>query len=134
MIVERIPHNITSRQLYLPSACTVPLQPFQGGYKVGNQPYGMQSAWLSLIKKYAPYYWFATLTFRDPVHVEVAVGRFKRWIRHVNIALYGGNFVKKKKGVTWFRAMERQKRGVLHFHCLIGSPDMYRLRRDVYME
>jgi len=89
----------------------------------------MQSAWLSLIKKYEPYDWFATLTFRDPVHREVADRRFKRWIIHINNALYGGNFVKKKKGVTWLKAMERQKRGVLHFHCLIGSPDMYRLKR-----
>ena len=94
----------------------------------------MQSAYLSLIKKYEPYDWFVTLTFRDPVHIEVAEHRFKRWIRHINLALYGGNFVKKKKSVTWFKAMERQKRGVLHFHCLIGSPDMYRLRRDKYME
>jgi len=89
----------------------------------------MQSAWLSLIKKYEPYDWFVTLTFRDQVHREVADRRFKRWIRHINLTLYGGNFVKKKKGVTWFKAMERQKRGVLHFHCLIGSPDMYRLKR-----
>jgi len=94
----------------------------------------MQSAWLSLIKIYEPYYWFVTLTFRDQVHVEVAVRRFKRWIIYINNALYGGNFVKKGKGVTWFRAMERQKRGVLHFHCLIGSPDMYRLKMKDFVK
>jgi len=94
----------------------------------------MQEGWRSLIKKYEPYDWFVTLTFRDPVHIEVADRRFKRWVVCINNALYGGNFVKKKKSVTWFKTMERQKRGVLHFHCLIGSPDMYRLRRDEYME
>jgi len=89
----------------------------------------MQEGWISIIKKCEPYDWFVTLTFRDAVHREVADRRFKRFIIHINRTLYGGNFVKKKKGVTWFKAMERQKRGVLHFHCLIGSPDMYRLKR-----
>ncbi len=122
MLIETIPDNYPNSQ---------PLSHVTSSAKVIPP---MQEGWLSLIKKYEPYYWFATLTFRDPVHVEVAVGRFKRWIRHINLALYGGNFVKKKKGVTWFRAMERQKRGVLHFHCLIGSPDMYRLKRKDFVK
>jgi len=118
MLTESIPHNKPDSQ-----------HPYHGtlSAKVVTPP--MQSAWLSLIKKYEPYDWFVTLTFRDPVHKDLADRRFKRWIIHINRALYGGNFVKKKKGVTWFKAMERQKRGVLHFHCLIGSPDMYRLKR-----
>ena len=117
MLIEIIPDNHPNSQ------------PLSHGTSSAKVIPPMQEGWLSLIKKYEPYDWFVTLTFRDPVHIEVAEHRFKRWIRHINLALYGGNFVKKKKGVTWFKAMERQKRGVLHFHCLIGSPDMYRLKR-----
>jgi len=118
MIVENIPDNNPNSQTlsHVTSSAKVVIPP-------------MQLAWLSLIKRYEPYEWFVTLTFKDPVHKDVADRRFKRWIVQINNALYGGNFVKKKKGVTWFKAMERQKRGVLHFHCLIGSPDMYRLKR-----
>jgi len=122
MIVESIPQDKPTSQY-----------PYHGtSYAKVISP--MQEGWLSLIKKYEPYDWFATLTFRDPVHVEVAEGRFKRWRIYIDNALYGGNFVKKRKGVTWFRAMERQKRGVLHFHCLIGSPDMYRLKRKDFVK
>ena len=128
MLIESIPQNKTKSQ-----------HPFHGTLSAIESPNlsylksSLQEAWLSLIKKYEPYEWFVTLTFKDPVHKEVADCRFKRWIVHINNSLYGGNYRTKKKGVTWFKAMERQKRGVLHFHCLIGSPDMYRLRRDKYM-
>jgi len=121
MLIESIPQDLLNSQPPSTKLDTVQKLP------------SLQKAWLSLIKKYEPYNWFVTLTFRDPVHKDVADRRFKRWIVHINNALYGGNYVKKKKGITWFKAMERQKRGVLHFHCLIGSPGMRRLRRDVYM-
>jgi len=122
MLIESIPQDLLNSQSPSTKLDTIQKLP------------PLQSAWLSLIKKYEPYDWFTTLTFRDPVHRDIADRRFKRWILHINRALYGGNFVKKKKSVTWFKAMERQKRGVLHFHCLIGSPDMYRLKRFDYME
>ena len=122
MLIETIPDNYPNSQ---------PLSHVTSSAKVIPP---MQEGWLSLIKKYEPYDWFATLTFRDSVHIEVAEGRFKRWVVDINNALYGGNYVKKKKSVTWFKAMERQKRGVLHFHCLIGSPDMYRLKRKDFVK
>ena len=123
MLTEIIPDNNPNSQT---------LSHVTSSAKVVTPP--MQAAWLSLIKKYEPYDWFATLTFRDPIHPEIADRRFRRLVHQINQDLYGGNYRKKKKSITWFKAMERQKRGVLHFHCLIGSPDMYRLRRDKYMK
>jgi len=129
MVTESIPHNLLNSQY----PCHGTLSAIESPNLSYLKP-GMQEAWLSMIKKYEPYDWFVTLTFKDPVHIDVADRRFKRWVIDINKALYGGNYVKKKKGVTWFKAMERQERGVLHFHCLMGSPDMYRLRRDQYMK
>jgi len=31
------------------------------------------------------------------------------------------------------RAMEKQKRDVIHFHCLLGSPELYKLKRLDWM-
>jgi len=35
---------------------------------------------------------------------------------------------RKKKGVTYIKCMEYQKRECIHFHCLIGDPHLYKLK------
>jgi hypothetical protein len=66
--------------------------------------------------------WFCTFTFQESVHPERAMKLFRLFIRRLNRALYGSHFERKgQQGVYWVLAWEYQKRGVLHFHALIGD-------------
>jgi len=125
MLIASLQHNPeTSKQK------TTPLNPPLTGYLKQD----LQKAWLHFIRKYDPYSWYVTLTFKDSIHKTTADKRFKRWITNINEALYGNRFRKRKLGVSWVRAMERQKRGTIHFHALIRSPEMYKLKRLDYMK
>lgn len=67
--------------------------------------------------------WFCTLTFREAVHPESASKRFRLWVREMNVELYGKRWAKAchKGGLHWVCALEYQRRGVLHFHALVGG-------------
>jgi len=93
-----------------------------------------QEAWVELIDKYSPFHWFCTLTFRSDLHPDQADKKFYRWIRSINIKLYGGNYRTKKKGICWVKSIEYQKRNVLHIHSLVGSPELYKLKRLDWMK
>jgi len=125
MLLENIQHKPESSKQKI-----TPLNPPLTGYLKQD----LQKAWLHFIRKYDPYSWFTTLTFKDSIHKTTADKRFKRWITNINEALYGNRFRKRKLGISWIRAMERQKRGVVHFHALIRSPEMYKLKRLDYMK
>ena len=129
MLTETIHYDRPSRQPSLPSACTVPLQPSQACYMVL-----LQQGWVEFIKRYEPFTWYVTLTFKEPKHPESADKAFFRWIRHINECLYGRRYREKKKGVTYIKCMEYQKRDVIHFHCLIGDPNLYKLKRLDFMK
>ena len=129
MIVESIPNKTLSRQPSLPSACTVPLQPSQACYMVL-----LQQAWVEFIERFQPYGWFVTLTFKESKHPEQADRAFFRWIRNINESLYGRRYRECNKGVTWIKCIEYQKREVLHFHVLVGSPMLYKLKRLDFMK
>lgn len=74
--------------------------------------------WLSAI----PFQWFLTLTFETNVHPEAALKRFKRFTNDLNRSLYGRRWMRKPPGgVFWVVAVERQKRGVVHLHALMGD-------------
>lgn len=89
--------------------------------------------------------WFCNLTFRDAVHPEAASKRFRLWVSELNRSLYGKNWHKRPRalgGVHWCCALEWQKRGVLHFHALVGGKrateyrgdDLFRSDRFVWMD
>jgi len=80
----------------------------------------IQTAWVELASRYEPYDLFVTLTFKESIHAEEATKRYYRFIRKINEALFGRNY-DRGKGVVWFNALEWQRRGVLHFHSLIGN-------------
>jgi len=84
----------------------------------------LKDEWINFIKRFEPFYLYVTLTFKDPKHPESADKAFFRWIRYINECLYGRRYREKKKGVTWIKCMEYQKRDVIHFHCLIGDPHL----------
>jgi len=103
--------------------------------RVNNYPIPItqNEAWGQFIGKFEPYYWYSTLTFKNEVTQGRAEKQFKRWIRFINECLYGRRYRNKGTGVSWVKAIELQRRGVLHFHVLIGG-DVWRLRRFTFMD
>jgi len=84
-----------------------------------SQP--LTDAWQDFIARF-PMNWFCTFTFTDSVHPERAGKLFRLFIRKLNRYLYGSHFERKgHAGVFYVLASEYQKRGVLHFHALIGD-------------
>lgn len=66
--------------------------------------------------------WFVTFTFKEEIHPEAADKLFRVWINKVNRHIYGQRWRKKPSGgVKWVRALEWQKRGVLHYHALMAN-------------
>ncbi len=81
----------------------------------------LQTAWVELASKFEPYDLFVGLSFKESIHPEEATKRYNRFIRKINERLFGRNYRKQGKGVVWVRALEWQRRGVIHFHSLIGN-------------
>jgi hypothetical protein len=80
----------------------------------------LQDAWIVFLRQWA-WQWFYTFTFRESVHPESADKRFRLLISMVNRELYGLRWHKKGFGVQWVRALEFQKRGVIHYHALVAG-------------
>lgn len=73
--------------------------------------------------------WFCTFTFTESVHPERAAKLFRLFVRRLNRHLYGAHYERKGlHGVFWVLAWEYQKRGVLHFHALIGDVEDLNVR------
>ena len=129
MITEIIPQKLTYSQSPELKQGTVQKLPLTGFIKID-----LKEGWVEFIKRYEPYTWYVTLTFAEPKHPEAAHKAFKRWIRHINESLYNRRYREREKGVTYFKCMEYQKRDVIHFHCLIGDPNLYKLKRLDFMK
>ena|SRR6516162_3775841 len=86
-----------------------------------------RDAWIAFLGRWE-WEWFATFTFRDPVHPEAADKRFRVLVSECNRALYGPRWHKHGQGIRWMRALEYQKRDVIHYHALMaGVKDLRRL-------
>jgi len=82
------------------------------------------TAWAELIEK-QEWSWYVTLTFRNNVSIQWAHRRFRRWVHRVNRRRYGARYVRRGQGVPWLRCSEKQRRGAIHFHLLVGDcPDL----------
>jgi hypothetical protein len=93
----------------------------------------LQSAWIHLLSRY---HWdlFGSLTFRDATHPESAYKRFRLFVSMLNRKLYGPRWFKHNKGVSYCVAMERQERGVLHFHVLLADPELTHLLKGSWFK
>lgn len=81
----------------------------------------LRDAWADFLSP-VPFQWFVTLTFETNVHPEAAIKRWRRFTNEINRSLYGRRWMKKDHGgIYWIVALERQKRGVVHFHALMGD-------------
>lgn len=69
-----------------------------------------------------PWDWYATMTFAELVHPEQAAKRWRHWVRDLE--------KREAHRVRWARALEYQRRGVIHYHALVwfgGAPQARRL-------
>jgi hypothetical protein len=82
-------------------------------------------AWREYLGRYE-WTWFCTLTFAREVHPEAADKRFRVWASKLSRSLYGSRWHKHRSGVYWVRALEHQRRGVIHFHALVGGARLAR--------
>ena len=97
-----------------------------------THPTEIQKAWIEFLTP-LPWQWFATLTFHREVHPEQADKRYRRWVRHLNEDVYGRRFREKGLGIFWTKAIEFQRRGVQHFHALLGPGDLSKFNHFDYM-
>jgi hypothetical protein len=87
----------------------------------------LRDAWIALLGRWE-WEWFCTFTFRDMVHPEAADKRFLVLLSQANRVLYGVRWHKHGAGLRWVRALEYQKRDVIHYHALLaGVQDLRRL-------
>jgi hypothetical protein len=80
-------------------------------------------AYADFARSLEPFAWYSTLTFIDHVHPEQAKRCFIRWIRNLNESVVGRRYRERRiPGISWIMALERQQRGVFHFHVLLEHP------------
>lgn len=103
------------------------------------------AAWADFVEGLGPWPWFCTLTFRGaalgprehtppPMHPEAADKVFRVWISEISRELCGRHWRERDQGVRWVRAMEMQRRGMPHFHALLGGDGLDELRRLSWMD
>jgi hypothetical protein len=81
----------------------------------------LRDAWAEFLSPIT-FQWFATLTFETNVHPEAALKRYRRFTNEINRSLYGRRWEKHAQGgIHWIVALERQRRGVVHLHALMGD-------------
>jgi hypothetical protein len=77
-------------------------------------------AWGDWLETFEPYGWFVSATFLRQVEEGFADRQYLQWIRKINIALFGRRYSQRGLGITHVKSTEWQKRGVIHFHMLLG--------------
>jgi len=97
-----------------------------------NSTREIRDAWCGFLGQW-DWQWFCTLTFRDVVHPESADKSFRYFTSKLNRQLYGPRWFKKAHGgIPWVRALEYQRRGVIHFHAMFA--DVEGVRRLSWMD
>lgn len=64
---------------------------------------------------------FATFTFASPTHPEQADRQLRRYLYGLQRRYFTRRQINRGHGLSWVVADEYQRRGVLHFHVLIGG-------------
>jgi hypothetical protein len=86
--------------------------------------------WTAFLMRF-PMQWFCTMTFAYPIHPEAADKLWRLWISKLNRSIYGVRWYRHDHTqVFWIRALEWQRRDVIHYHALVGDVrDMNTLAR-----
>lgn len=100
----------------------------------------LRKSWVDFLKYMAArlggFEWYCTFTFRESIHPESADKAYRIWISLLNRAALGENNAQWQWRLFGVRALEWQKRGVLHYHSLIGGgvDDLHRVQWCKYWE
>jgi len=95
---------------------------------VQESNYHIPQAWAEFLAQSSlagQWSWYGHFTHKDFPHPEAFDKLWKRWLAPINREAYGLRYYKTNRGVTWARASERQARGSLHYHALIGDIPEY---------
>lgn len=91
-------------------------------YNINNTTVpSLQDEWSKFLSQITKFDQFLTLTFKDPVGEELSDKQFSKWLRQVNILLFGKRFRENKLGLTAIKGIEKQMRGAIHFHVLLSG-------------
>lgn len=99
----------------------LPAQALSGNDSGNDSNYYLPQVWAEFLDRFT-WDWYTHKTFRDNPHPEMAIKTWDVFIHRLNREIYGCRYWKdKRKGVYWARATELQRRGIVHFHSLIGD-------------
>jgi hypothetical protein len=93
----------------------------------GGAETDLRAAWVGFLGRWT---WelFGSHTFREDAHPEAAYKRFRVFVSKLNRELYGPRWYKHpERCIRWVCAMERQQRGIVHFHSLLSGPGLVEL-------
>ena len=114
------------------------------GSREGVQRGALAAAWAELLGAES-FQWFGTFTFSPSrwlvrggkrievdryhplrgVHPEAAAKAWRWYVHELNAALYGKHWKRRGDGgVVWVCGQEFHKSGKVHFHALLGAPDL----------
>jgi len=96
-----------------------------------NEPTTLGGGWVQMANRYEPWWWYLSLTFKYFVSQEYALRQFGRFIRLMNEKVHGKRYRDNGKGIPYLNAIEYQRRGVLHFHALVGGESSMLGTRDM---
>ena len=85
------------------------------------------AAGLEFFRSMADWRSMLTLTFENPTGGDVAMVRWRGLVRYLNWDAFGKHYT-QRVGHSYFSyvlGVERQRRDVIHFHAVIGSPVKY---------
>jgi hypothetical protein len=82
----------------------------------------IEKDWIAFLRRWN-WQWFATFTFKDETHPEAAAKAFRHWVKLLDEAngYRQRSLSTHSRRCVWARGLEWQKRGVIHFHVLIGN-------------
>lgn len=116
----------------------------QVGSREGVERGALSAAWAELLSR-EWWQWFGTFTFSPTrwlvrggrrievdryhplrgVHPEAAAKAWRWYVHELNASLYGKNWKRRGDGgVVWVCGQEFHKSGKVHFHALLGAPNM----------
>lgn len=93
----------------------------EGSPSADGLPLSLTEAWATFLSRYH-WDWFCTFTFRESRHPEAAAKAFRYFANELNKSIHGKHWQRRSDGgVYWVRALEWQRREVIHYHALMGD-------------
>jgi hypothetical protein len=94
----------------------------------------LQDEWINWVSKQRIWKHFVSMTYREEITQEAALAMWYRFIRLLNRRVFGDHYTRivHHSYFSYVLGIERQTRGVLHFHVLIDRPIDYAFIHKVW--